>query len=210
VAEGGRAPSSQFSTDELDAMRAIPISQFIEKLRSVPEEEFTTGAMYRFLEDHPVDESSLEPYLFFSPKGYTRNLICKTDLFELLALCWDVGQVSRIHNHCGQLCWMTAPMGRLRIQNFRVLDQNELKDYCRLEPTDNFEIHKLLPAAVDPTEPVHQVMNLTRFNHRAVSLHVYSKPYNRCLVYSPATSQYQEVQLHNTSEYGRLCPGVKL
>lgn len=32
---------------------------------------------------------------------------------------------------------------------------------------------------VDPTEPVHQVLNLPEFNERAVSLRLYSKLYDR-------------------------------
>ena len=41
-----------------------------------------------------------------------------------------------------------------------------------------------MPTQVDPTEPVHQVLNLAEFNERAVSLHIYSKPYDSCLIYS--------------------------
>ena len=28
---------------------------------------------------------------------------------------------SSIHNHKGQNCWMAAPMGKLAVQNYRVL-----------------------------------------------------------------------------------------
>jgi hypothetical protein len=105
---------------------------------------------------------------------------------------------------------MTIPTGRLRVQNFRVAEQLASSRYCKLEPTNSFDIHQLLPAEVDPAEPVHQVSNLAEFNQRAVSLHVYSRPFDRCLVYSLETSEYREIPLHYTSEYGKLCPDENL
>ena len=45
---------------------------------------------------------------------------------------------------------------------------------------------------------------------RAVSLHIYSRPFNRCLVYRCETDEYREIPLHYTSEYGKLCEGEKL
>jgi cysteine dioxygenase len=67
-----------------------------------------------------------------------------------------------------------------------------------------------MPTQVDPTEPVHQVLNLPEFNERALSLHIYSRPYDRCLVYTLAQNQYTQVPLHYSSEYGTLCEGERL
>jgi len=188
----------------------MPIDKFIAGLCSIPEEKFAVGIVYDYIKENPVSQDTLEPYLFFSRKQYTRNLIFKNSLFELMALCWDVGQGSRIHNHCEQNCWMTVPIGRLRIQNFRVIEQDEKTGHCQIETTEAFNVHTLSPAEVDPAEPVHQVLNPNEFNERAVSLHIYSKPYDRCLVYSVQKNQYQEVQLTYSSEYGKLSYGVKL
>jgi cysteine dioxygenase len=191
-------------------VQAVTIDQFVAGLCGIPEERFGVGTVYEYLRDHPVDERSMEPYIFFSKNHYTRNLIFKNDLFELIAICWDVGQVSQIHNHHNQNCWMAIPAGKLRVQNFRVIDQNPTTWYCCLEPTDSFDIHQLMPAEVDPEEPVHQVLNLAEFNQRAVSLHIYSRPFDRCLVYCSDTNEYREVPLHYTSEYGKLCEGERL
>lgn len=191
-------------------IQTVPIEEFVNGLCSIPEQDFRVGSVYDYLKSHPVDEKSLERYLFFSKNHYTRNLIFKNELFELIAICWEVGQVSQIHNHHNQNCWMTIPMGKLRVQNFRVVDQNEGTWFCRLEPTNALDIHQLIPAEVDPEEPVHQVLNLLDFNQRAVSLHIYSRPFDRCLVYSCETNEYREVPLHYTSEYGKLCEGEKL
>ncbi len=186
------------------------IDQFVNGLCAIPEEHFRVGTVYEYIKDHAVDERSLEPYLLFSKNHYTRNLIFKNDIFELMSICWEVGQCSQIHNHHNQNCWMAIPIGRLRVQNFRVVEQKDAHGYCRLEPTNAFDIHRLMPAEVDPEEPVHQVLNLAEFGQRAVSLHIYSRPFNRCLVYRCETDEYREIPLHYTSEYGKLCEGETL
>ena len=192
------------------SIQPVTLEQFVSGLCAIPDEDFRIGAVYDYIERHPVDERSLTQYLFFSKNHYTRNLIFKNDLFELMAICWEVGQVSQIHNHQNQNCWMAIPIGRLRVQNFRVLEQDDATGYCRLEPTTAFDIHRLAPAEVDPAEPVHQVLNLASSGERAVSLHIYSRPFDRCLVYSPDTNEHREIPLHYTSEYGKLCEGEKL
>lgn len=191
-------------------MQSVNIDQLISGLSAIPEEDFHVGTVYDYLKSHPVEADSLQRYLFFSKNHYTRNLIFKNELFELMAICWEVGQVSQIHNHHNQNCWMSIPIGRLLVQNFRVVEQNDATGYCRLEPTTSLEIHRLQPAEVDPIEPVHQVLNLAESGGRAVSLHIYSRPFDRCLVYSLDTNQYREVPLHYTSEFGKLCEGERL
>ena len=189
------------------AAHTVPLDQFIAGLCAVPEERFRPGDVYEFLKNNPVDPQTLAPYFFFSKNHYTRNLIFKNELFALIAVCWETGQSSQIHNHYNQNCWMTIPIGRLYVQNFHVVEQNHATGHCCLEPSDSLEIHQLLPAEVDPSEPVHQVLNLAEFQERAVSLHIYSRPFERCLVYSLEVNQYREIPLHYTSEYGQLCEG---
>jgi cysteine dioxygenase len=179
------------------------IEAFVEELGSIDESEFTPAGVLRYLGDARVDPATLEPYLFFTPTHYTRNLIHKCPLFELLAICWDVGQLSRIHNHSGQDCWMAVPMGKLAVQNYEVVRQDERSGSCELREADRFEMDPEHPGAVDRERPVHAVLNLPEYAARAVSLHVYSRPYDRCLVYSLENRSYREVPLFYDSEYGK-------
>ena len=84
-------------------------------------------------------------------------------------------------------------MGGLKNQNYRVLDHNPEKLTCRMEPTRTFVITPTAPLEVDPQEPVHQVLNLTEYGERAVSLHVYSQPIPSCEVYLPNSGTYSDV-----------------
>ena len=192
-------------------VRTVSIDNFLSGLRSIRDAEFTVGKVFDYLKRHPVEATTLNRYLFFSRNHYTRNLIFKNHLFELVAVCWDVGQGSQIHDHHDQNCWMSMPVGRLRVQNYRVAERDERRSYARVEPTDSFDIHRHAPAAeVDPEEPVHKVSNLPEFKQRAVSLHIYSRPFSTCVVYSPVKHDYRVQPLTYHSEYGRLCEGVRL
>src|SRR5690348_10810625 len=151
----------------------IVVQELAARLRCCDEGDFSNVAHIRqILRDNPVDPESIERYLVWDRQHYTRNLIDKTPLFELMAICWEVGQVSSIHNHRDQNCWMAAPIGRLKVQNYRVLWQDEAAGKCKIEPTDILEINQENPVSVDPLEPVHRVFNPAELNQRAVSLHV--------------------------------------
>jgi len=191
-------------------MKKVGIENLIEGLCSLPDAEFTCDNVYRFLGENPVDVDTISRYFFWSRNCYTRNLIYKDARFELMAICWDKGQVSRVHNHSEQKCWMMVPVGKLRGQNFRVLEQDESRGYCRLEETDRFDLSDCLAAKVELEEPVHQILNLPEFDERAVSLHIYSKPYDKCLSYCRQTDTFKEVPLFYTSVGGTLCEGINL
>src|SRR5205809_3116909 len=125
--------------------RVKSVDNFVEVLASIQEKDFTVPRVAEYVRDNPVDPDSLSPYLFYRPTHYTRNLIYKCDLFELIAICWDVGQESQIHNQQNQNCWMAAPIGRLAIQNYRIARGDEAGGFCELVPSD-----RLL---MDPSHP---------------------------------------------------------
>lgn len=191
-------------------MKKVKIHNLIEDLNAIPDERFDCDGVYSFLSEHPVEVESITKYLFWSPTFYTRNLIYKDDRFEMMAICWEKGQISRVHNHSDQRCWMTVPVGRLLGQNFAVAEIDESRGYCKLVETDTFELAGCLAAKVELEEPVHQILNLAEYGERAVSVHIYSKPYDRCLSYCRDTDTFKEVQTFYTSIDGKLCDGISL
>jgi cysteine dioxygenase len=144
------------------------------------------------LQNSPVDPDSLAPYLTWDRQHYTRNLIDRTPLYELMAICWEVGQASSVHNHRDQNCWMAVPLGRLQVENFHLVDQDLAAGRSQLEPLNTVEMNIAHPCAVDPADPVHRV-----------SLHVYSRPFDTCVAYSPEQGTCGEIKLHFNTEYGK-------
>jgi cysteine dioxygenase len=184
--------------------RQVSIQDFVSELQKFPESAFVeTAQILSFMQSAPVLPKTLTPYLTWDRQHYTRNLIDKTPLYELIAICWEIGQVSSVHNHRDQNCWMAVPIGRLLVGNYRVISQDLNASQCHLEPAETVEMNATHPSAVDPREPVHRVYNPREFNQRAVSLHVYSRPFDSCVVYSPEQGTCGEIKLHYTTEYGR-------
>jgi len=189
----------------MTAISSVPIQTLVEELRRKPASAFDhTEPLRRFLQQTPVEADSLAPYLTWDRQHYTRNLIDRTPLYELMAICWEVGQASSVHNHRDQNCWMAVPVGRLQVENFHLVHQDLASGRSRLEPLNTIEMNIAEPCAVNPADPVHRVVNPREFNQRAVSLHVYSRPFDTCVVYSPEQGTCGEIQLHFNTEYGKL------
>ena len=117
---------------ESNVAQMLSVDDWVKKLSSIAERDFTLERVLTFTQQYAVRPDTLSPYLFFSLGNYTRNLIFRNDLFEVLAICWEIGQASGIHNHRDQNCWMAAPIGRLRVQNYRVQDRNPDRKSTRL------------------------------------------------------------------------------
>ena len=184
--------------------KAVGIQDFVSQLRKFTEPLFDqVGPILDFLTHTPVAPETLTPYLTWDRQHYTRNLIDKTPLYELLAICWEVGQLSSVHNHRDQNCWMAVPIGRLLVENYHVISQDIDKGVSQLKTADTVEMNPAHPCAVDPQEPVHRVLNPREFGERAVSLHVYSRPFDSCVVYSPEQGTCGELKLHDTTQYGK-------
>src|ERR1039458_279669 len=182
----------------------VPIDELVRELHAVHASAFdTTGEILSLLRRMPVEEASLTPYLSWDRQHYTRNLIDKTDLYELVAVCWEVGQSSSVHNHRDQNCWMAAPVGRLLVENFQVAFQDLEAGKCQLSASNTVALTVANPCAVDPLEPVHRVVNPREGQQRAVTLHVYSRPFDSCLVYSPELGTCGDIRLHYNTAFGK-------
>lgn len=185
-------------------LKQLPIQDFVAELRKFSAAAFDQTEQLRvFLQENPIAADSLSPYLLWDRQHYTRNLIDKTPLYELIAICWDIGQSSSVHNHRDQNCWMSVPIGRLLVENFHVVQQDIPGGTCSIESTEIIEMNLTHPCAVDPLAPVHRVFNPREFNERAVSVHIYSRPFDTCVVYSAEQGTCGEIALHYTTEYGK-------
>src|SRR4029077_18805656 len=112
------------------ATEQISISDWVSALAASPDHDFSLENVQVYVFRHAVRPETLDKYCFFSKGNYTRNLIFKNEVFECMTICWEIGQASRITNHRDQNCWMSAPIGRLKVQNFRVHDRDAARGTC--------------------------------------------------------------------------------
>ena len=192
------------------ARTELPVDAWLRGIAAIQKADFTRDNVLRYISHNAIDRKTLEPYIFFSSKRYARNLIFKNELFECLAMCWDIGQASSIHDHNDKLGWIYLAQGRLFVQNYSIEARDPSRQTCRVVPTNAAQLSANNSAYVDHDEAVHKVSNLPEYQERAVSIHVYERPMSQCEVYSLETGSYQVIQLAYTSEYGKLNPGIEI
>ena len=184
----------------------VAVEGIVDTLRGVSPLAFGPVEICGRLEGIQLDPRTLAPYLHFAKNRYTRNLIYRDDLFELIALCWEPHTASPIHNHSGQLCWLSIQQGALRLENFRSLDGPGPGANLRIVP--NGGVDRAECGCLDlqqGDDGIHRVSN--PFDERAVSLHVYSRPYDTCLAYDIAGKTAREIDLQYWSVEGKVLSG---
>ena len=170
----------------------LGIEAFAAALRTIRTEEFTPARINPILGSLDVLAPSLEPYLHWRAGSYTRNLVCKTDLFELMVLCWDAGAISAIHDHAGQHCWFVAHSGRFDVENFALQAGGRQPGNARIVATTTERgVTAGAPDYRGPGEnEIHRVS--VPDAERAISIHVYARPMSHCLVFDEAAERCVE------------------
>jgi cysteine dioxygenase len=175
----------------------VPVEQFVDGLRELSQGVITKQAMYDYLVTWEIRPQDLDRYKLWLADRHTRNKIFRNDMMECMLICWPVGSITPLHTHNGQLGWMTVLEGKLVVENFRKIDCNRPENQqvvgmdC-LAGATRIEMKQLgtelcVPGGplntVDKKQTIHRIKNLPEWNERAVSLHVYSRPIDSCVVF---------------------------
>lgn len=196
------------------------IDGFIEKLRSFEQSLITRDNVLDFCSSVQITDSSLDPYVFFDDTFYTRNLIYRDDLFEVMTICWQPGQKTAVHTHNGQLCWMITQRGALGVvdykwigcdhpeyQNVVGLDCVAGSEHTRLEIIREIEAGAGGPVlTADKLQTIHRLYNLSDRKERAISIHVYSRPIDSCVAFDMENQRCYRRRLAYFSKYGEIIP----
>jgi cysteine dioxygenase len=192
------------------------VGDFIAGLKALEKATITTARVSEFVLQMQPSADALAPYLFWNHDRYTRNLVYRDDFFEVIVLCWLPGQRTPIHSHNGQLGWVTVAQGDLVCRNYRfvrprVREQMAIPGRDELGPGRAVEVELLnsatcaadgTVAVVDRSQTTHQIENLEKSRYGSVSLHVYSKPIDSCVLFNETNRCCQRQQLQYYSENG--------
>lgn len=131
----------------------------------------------------------VEAHLHFDPRRYARNLIVRTQAFELLALCWLPGQQTIIHDHGGSVGAVRVYRGNLTSRLFAAPDGRPagLADVAVVGP-GGF-------AAVDRPD-IHQLANPGP--EELVTIHIYSPPLTTVGMYLTDSPERSQVTLRHS------------
>lgn len=175
----------------------VPVETFAGGLRGLANEVITKESIYEYLVTYEIRPEDLERYKLWVPGRHTRNKIFRNEMIECMVICWPAGAVTPLHTHNGQLGWMTMIEGKLLVENFHYVDCNrpEAQQVVGLDCLAGATRIEMKPLAaelcvpggplntVDKTQTIHRITNLAEWNQPAVSLHVYSRPIDSCVVF---------------------------
>lgn len=178
--------------------------------------DFTHERIDELLGSRPLRETSWRPRVAFRADKYARHSIHRTELYDLILLCWSPGQVSPVHNHQGNSGWVRVLRGRMEETHFHALEwviagcpmPNASSDFdiddegvghgVALRRGAHF-VHVAGPAvaSVDRQRPIHQLGNPRRHvgDEPAVTLHLYSRPHDACLTFDTDANTCRRVDL---------------
>ncbi len=172
-------------------MENVSLPTFVAQLKAL-EPARGQALVSAYLAGHRPRRADLAPHVRFDPQRYARQRLYRDQDFEVLLLCWEPGQYTRIHEHGGQHGWVTVVEGRLRLQEF----------LPEARPAAGVPV-RLRAGAVDEAGPgetrvetvtpdsVHRVGSP---HDRAVSLHVYARPLDWFLAYDESRQTFVRVR----------------
>ena len=123
-----------------------------------------------------VNIGAIEECIGYSEDGYQRNVIKKTEHYELVAICWTPGQETPIHDHVGSDCAFLILSGTSTETVYKTDDEGLAFSVSsrRYEPGE-------VCAADEPD--IHRVSNEEQ--SKLINLHVYTPPLSGFNIYAP-------------------------
>ncbi|MFL5357417.1 ATP-binding cassette domain-containing protein [Archangium sp.] len=175
--------------------RALSLRQFILRLREA-HKRGGAPAIEAAMRQGSLHRRAVEPYALLQDGRYTRTLIYRDEDLEVLVLGWGREARAPIHGHDGQECFLMTVAGELEVTDYRLVAGGQEPGYALVERMGPHRT--LLPGAMDHRSPeadLHSVRTGARSGF-ALSLHVYSRPIDTCLIYDPRRSSCEQRQLH--------------
>jgi len=131
----------------------------------------------RHLTGIEVNLPALKQCIGYADDGYQRNVIKKSEHYELVAICWIPGQETPIHDHVGSDCAFLIVDG---VATETIYETNE-EGLAYPINARNYQPGEVC-AAEEPD--IHRVSNDT--DSELVNLHIYTPPLHAYNIYAPA------------------------
>lgn len=194
------------------------MDDFIAGLCALEADLITKDRIAAYMAATVLRPESLSRYTYWRDSFYTRNLIYRDELFEVMTICWSPGQKTAVHTHNGQLGWMTVSQGEVSTHEYKHVrcnapeNQNVIGLDClggateiELARTDTVSCAEGSGlVTVDKLHTIHQIENTGKTG--CISLHVYSKPFDSCIAFDLDKQRCYRRSLSYFSRNGVLTP----
>ena len=134
--------------------------------------------------DIPLNE--FKKFATWRAGDYTRNCIVRRDGFEFILLCWDHESTTPIHGHANQDCWVYQVSGEITETRFK-------------EESTGFTVTNQSTISQGEITYMHDRMGYHKIENtsgkRAMTLHVYANPIDKCKVFNEELSKFEVKEL---------------
>ncbi len=179
-------------------MPTLGLQSLLDALDRLPADAVETGPVEELLQRARLSGSDLQPFVDPRPDRYSRRLIRRTPLFDVIALTWLPGQRTPIHNHAGNLGWVRLMQGVIVEDRYELRSSGGLVRLAHEADADGRGVELAATgrtvvrepgavATVDRQRAIHQMGVPRELGGQGptVTLHVYSKPHDVCLAFDP-------------------------
>lgn len=164
------------------------IDEFIDLLDSSP-----IKAYPKILKSLQIPVKNFKDLAEWDLGHYSRICLARCEKYELIMLCWNAFDKTPIHNHDGQNCWVYQIDGQIEEVRYQ-LDENNIP-----QPTYNSILTPGKMTFMDDRMGYHALRNNNN-NNRAITLHLYVNPIDKCAVYNKEKESFQIKDLEYCKE----------
>ncbi|XP_041855229.1 cysteine dioxygenase type 1 [Melanotaenia boesemani] len=187
-----------------EVIKPETLDELIQALHKIFESDnINVEEVQDLMESYESKPQEWAKFAKFDPYRYTRNLVdTGNGKFNLIVLCWGEGHGSSIHDHTDSHCFMKLLQGQLKETLFEWP-----KDKAQGEMVTRSQriLQENKVAYINDSIGLHRVENVSH-TEGAVSLHLYSPPFDTCQTFDQRTGHRNRVSMTFWSKYGERTP----
>ncbi|XP_070536583.1 cysteine dioxygenase type 1-like [Ptychodera flava] len=182
------------------------LDELVQTLTTIfDSERINVDEVRSVMTNYKSNENDWARFSKFDPHRYTRNLVDEGNgKFNLIVLCWGEGQGSGIHSHSDAHCFMKVLEGELQETMYAWPSESEPDKEMQESQKNMYNRDEV--AYICDADGLHRVENISHVN-QAVSLHLYSPPFDMCECFDQRTGKKQKVKVTFWSKYGQRTHG---
>jgi len=205
-----QSPHSKVKTcQELILDYEISWEEMIKKLLEVFEsDQVNIEEVEEILGAYNTNAKDWKKYAKFDKFKYTRNLVHEGNgKFNLMLLCWAAGNQSSIHDHSDAHCFVKCLKGDLLETRYHWPKEVSTPEGGLVEK-DRTVCRSDDVSYMSDELGLHRVENVSH-SETAVSLHLYSPPFQSCQVFDERTGNQFKAPMTFWSKFGEKCSKKK-
>ncbi|XP_040199728.1 cysteine dioxygenase type 1 [Rana temporaria] len=190
--------------DHTEVLKPQTLEELIQILHQIfSSDKVNVEEVQNIVESYESNPLEWMKFAKFDPYRYTRNLVDEGNgKFNLMILCWGEGHGSSIHDHTNSHCFLKILQGNLKETLY---EWPQKKSNGAMVKTSEAVLKLNQCAYINDSMGLHRVENPSH-TESAVSLHLYSPPFNHCQTFDQRTGHKNTVKMTFWSKYGEPTP----